>query len=145
MSVTRTMSRVTLAVLAATWAAVALAQEGPGFKEIMQGLAEDMNRLNAAIFAEDFDAIERSAAAIAHHPRPSPQERQRLMDAVGRDVELFRSIDQSVHGGAEEMADAARVGDMDGVLRFHGQVMQGCVACHAEFRPRLAQPDSAER
>jgi cytochrome c556 len=141
MSVTRTMSRVTLAVLAATWAAVALAQEGPTFKEIMQGLAEDMNRLNAAIFAEDFDAIERSAAAIAHHPRPSPAERGRLMDAVGPDVELFQSIDRSVHGGAEEMADAARVGDMDGVLRYHGKVMQGCVTCHSAFRDRLARPD----
>lgn len=145
MSITRTVRSITLALLATIWAGGAPAQEGPDFKEIMQELGKGMDQLNAAIFAEDFAAMERYAAAIAHHPRPSPEERQRLMEAVGPDAELFRSIDHSVHSGAEGMADAARKGDMDGVLRFHGEVMQGCVSCHESFRARLAQPDSGQR
>lgn len=139
MSPLNTVRRAALALVAVSWIAGAAAQEGPTFKMIMQGLAEDMNRLNAAIFAEDFEAIERYASAIAHHPRPSPAERARLMDAVGPDMELFQSIDRSVHGGAGEMADAARVGDMDSVLRYHARVMQGCVACHSAFRDQLAR------
>jgi hypothetical protein len=121
MTLSNTVRRAALALVAVSWIAGAAAQEGPTFKEIMQGLAEDMNHLNAAIFAEDFEAIERYASAIAHHPRPSPAERARLMEAVGPRVELFQSIDHSVHGGGEEMADAARVGDMDGVLRYHAK------------------------
>jgi cytochrome c556 len=142
MTLSNTVRRAALALVAVSWIAGAAAQEGPTFKEIMQGLAEDMNHLNAAIFAEDFEAIERYASAIAHHPRPSPAERARLMEAVGPRVELFQSIDHSVHGGGEEMADAARVGDMDGVLRYHAKVMQGCVSCHSAFRDELMQPDS---
>ena len=143
MTLSHTVRRAALALVTVAWlAGGAAAQEGPAFKEIMQGLAEDMNHLNAAIFAENFEAIERYASAIAHHPRPSPAERARLMEAVGPRVELFQSIDHSVHGGAGEMADAARVGDMDGVLRYHARVMQGCVACHAAFRDELMQPDT---
>ncbi|ACL71401.1 conserved hypothetical protein [Thioalkalivibrio sulfidiphilus HL-EbGr7] len=139
MSLSNTVRRAALALVAVSWIAGAAAQEGPTFKVIMQGLAEDMNHLNTAIFAEDFEAIERYASAIAHHPRPSPAERQRLMDAVGPRMELFQSIDRSVHGGAGEMADAARVGDMDGVLRYHAKVMQGCVTCHSAFRDQLTR------
>ncbi|OOG24114.1 hypothetical protein B1C78_09310 [Thioalkalivibrio denitrificans] len=144
MTFSNSVRRTALALVAASWLAGAAAQEGPTFKEIMVGLGEDMNHLNAAIFAEDFEAIERYAAAIAHHPRPSPAERQRLMDAVGPRIELFQSIDRSVHGGAAEMADAARVGDMDGVLRYHARVMQGCVACHSAFRDQLTQPGTPQ-
>jgi cytochrome c556 len=139
MTLSNTVRRAALALVALSWIAGAAAQEGPTFKVIMQGLAEDMNHLNAAIFAEDLETIERYASAIAGHPRPSPAERQRLMDAVGPDMALFQSIDRSVHGGAGEMADAARVGDMDGVLRYHAKVMQGCVACHSAFRDQLTR------
>ncbi|QKT03948.1 cytochrome c [Ectothiorhodospiraceae bacterium 2226] len=123
----------------ALWTASAAAAERPSFQAVMQGLAADMQRLSQAIFMEDFPAMAEAAEAVADHPKPADQDRRRVMAAVGPDVERFRAYDHAVHEGAERIAEAARATDMDGVLRYHAQVMQGCVACHSTFRGRMTQ------
>ena len=116
------------------------ASEEMSLQAIMQKLGQDMNRLNEAIFADDYAAMERSAAAIADHPRPPAEERARILGKLGEDAPRFRAADHNVHEAARALGDAASQQEMLQVLQFYHQLMQGCVACHTEFRPRLSQP-----
>lgn len=123
----------------------AMADEANGamsLKQVMQGLGEDMNHLNTAIFNEDYPAIVQLAGRIADHPKPSAAERRQILGTLGADAGRFRGHDHQVHEDGAAMAVAAQAHDMTGVLRYQGRIMQGCVACHAEFRSRLVSPSN---
>ena len=120
-----------------------IADEASGamsLKQVMQGLGEDMNSLNTAIFNEDYPAMVKLAGRIADHPKPSAAERLQILSTLGADAGRFRGHDHQVHEDGAALVVAAQAEDMSGVLRYQGRIMQGCVACHAEFRSRLLSP-----
>lgn len=120
------------------------AAEELDLKAIMVQLGQQMNQINDAIFADDLDTVRHVAGAIADHPRPPASERQQILAVLGEDGVRFRAADHQVHEAAEALGQAAAEGDRLRVLHFYHRVMQGCVACHTEFRPRLTQPVTAD-
>ncbi|WP_018862694.1 cytochrome c [Thioalkalivibrio sp. ALJ3] len=148
MSHTRAATRTVLVVaaLAMPLASTAAAET---FQSVMQGLADDMNRVQSALFVEDFATVTEAAEAIADHPKPSLGERRRVLSAVGNRVSEFRGMDQQVHDTAEQLADAAREQDLDRAIRYHGRLVTECIACHSAFRDKVSSdlsrlsPDNA--
>ncbi|WP_019593500.1 cytochrome c [Thioalkalivibrio sp. ALM2T] len=116
------------------------------FQSVMQGLADDMNRVQSALFVEDFDTVTEAARAIADHPKPSLGERRRVLSAVGTRVGEFRAMDQQVHEAAQGLADAALDQDLDKSIRYHARLVNACIACHGAFRDDVVSalsPDNA--
>ncbi len=130
-----------LGILGTTLASTASAND---FRGIMKGLANDMNRVQSALFVEDFDTVIVAAEAIADHPKPSSGERRRVMAAVGPRVSEFRGLDQEVHDTAKGLADAARDQDLDQSIRYHGRLVDACIACHSAFRDEVVSALSPE-
>ncbi len=108
-------------------------------KVIMRQLGQDMNALNAALWARDFGALETAAIAIAKHPHVSPEEKARVQAALGTDFPAFAAADRRVHDAAMRTAGAAAKNDSDQVLSELGSLQVGCVACHDAFRDRLRE------
>ncbi|WP_018949228.1 cytochrome c [Thioalkalivibrio sp. ALMg11] len=140
---TRTTGSATL-VLALLVMPLASTASAESFQSVMQDLADDMNRVQSALFVEDFDAVTEAAEAIADHPRPSLGERRRMLSAVGTRVGEFRSLDQQVHEAAKNLADAARDQDLDTAIRYHGRLVNACIACHSAFRDEVVNALSPE-
>ena len=113
-------------------------------KTIMRQLAQDMDALNAALWARDFGALARAATAIAEHPRVSPEEKARVQAVLGSDFAAFAAADRRVHDAAVRTAEAARAPSSDQVLSELSSLQAGCVACHDAFQDRLRVSASAE-
>ena len=108
-------------------------------KIVMRQLGYDMDALNAALWARDFDALGRAATAIAEHPHVSPKEKARVQAALGPDFAAFGAADRRVHDAAVRTASAAASEDSERVLAELGSLQSGCVACHDAFRDRLRE------
>ena len=106
-------------------------------KTIMRQLGQDMDALNAALWARDFGALATAATAIAEHPRVSSQEKARVQSLLGADFATFAAADRRVHDAAVRTAKAASGEDSGRVLSELGSLQAGCVACHDAFRDRL--------
>jgi len=107
-------------------------------KEIMVGLGEDSARVGDGIWVEDFEAISVAAEAIAKHPLVSDAERTSIQGVLGEDMPNFAKGDKAVHDTAMAMSEAAKAQDMALVLARNAQLQSECVACHTNFRDRLA-------
>ncbi len=108
-------------------------------KVIMRQLGQDMDALNAALWARDFGALGTAATSIAKHPHVSPQEKARVQAVLGPDFAAFGAADRRVHDAAMRTAGAAANEDTDQVLSELGSLQAGCVACHDAFRDRLRE------
>ncbi len=112
--------------------------ERPDLREIMVGLSEESNHLNAGLWAEDYDAIATAADSIANHPKVSDADRTLIQQALGPDFAEFVKGDQRVHDTGLALFEAAEGQDMEEVMALNAQLQRECVACHALFRERLA-------
>jgi|GEM_PF-3602522 len=113
-------------------------EERPDLKEIMVTLGEESGRLNAGLWAEDFDAIAAAADSIANHPNVSDADRTLIQQALGPDFAEFVKGDQRVHATGLALSEAAKGQDLPEVLTLNAQLQRECVACHTAFRDRLA-------
>lgn len=112
--------------------------ERPDLPEIMVGLGEESGKLNAGLWAEDFDAIAVAADSIANHPNVSDADRTLIQKALGPDFAEFVKGDKRVHDTGLALSEAAKGRDMPEVLALNAQLQRECVACHTSFRDRLA-------
>ncbi len=114
------------------------AQRDPGsLKEVMAGIAADMDTVHSGLWAEDLAQVERAATSIATHPHVSAAERGRIQGLLGADFPEFVAGDKRVHDAAVGLAAAAAAEDMVELLRVLGQLESGCMSCHTNFRERL--------
>jgi cytochrome c556 len=79
-----------------------------------------------------------AAEAIAKHPLVSDAERTSIQGVLGEDMPNFAKGDKAVHDTAMAMSEAAKAQDMALVLARNAQLQSECVACHTNFRDRLA-------
>lgn len=105
---------------------------------IMQGLDVDMQGFAHALFTGDSAQMTARSSAMADHAHMLPEEVRRIEAALGADMAAFTAADERVHLGASRLSELARGGaGLDAVARQLGEVQQGCVACHSQFRERL--------
>jgi len=106
-------------------------------RTIMQGLSVDMQAFSHALFTGDSLQMVARAGAMADHAHLLPSEVQRISGLLGAEMPAFEAADERVHHGAERLHELSRSGQLDAVARQLGEVQQGCVACHNQFRERL--------
>lgn len=129
-----TLAGAMVLVTGIAWGAAAAE---PSLRGIMQELGVQMGRLAQALVADDLQAAEAAAAAIAEHPRPALGERVRILSSLGDDAGAFRAADAAVHDAAVAVGEAAKAGDRAALAnRFHA-LTDACLACHTQFRARV--------
>lgn len=106
---------------------------------VMDGLRADMARLSEALWRGDYLAVAEAAQAVGDHPQVGAEERLRVQSTLGDEFPDFAAADRHVHDVAMTLRDAARRQDTTVVLGALSELQRGCIACHGEFRERLAR------
>ena len=104
---------------------------------IMQGLERDMDRVQHALWRDDFALLREAARAVADHPRVTADERTAIAAVLGPDMQAFAAADARVHDTAVELSEHAEAGDRGAVLEALGRLQEACVGCHVPFRERV--------
>ena len=115
----------------------AAGEGGQALLPIMQKLGSEMTALTYALMTDDYETVQRSAAAIADHAPISAEELERIHSVLGPEMAKFEAVDESVHVASVRLNEAARARQLDQVVERLGEVQRGCVSCHAQFRERL--------
>ena len=105
-------------------------------RAIMQELGAEHLRLTNALLLDDLESVEESAKAIQGHPLPS-QIVESIKEKLGKDFRAFERIDEQSHQAAISLAKRAAAKDLAGSATAFGQLTQGCVSCHRQFRASL--------
>jgi hypothetical protein len=105
-------------------------------KERMASHGRDMNDLVSAIMVLDYLRIEQRGDQIADDvalARPVSHDATELNASL---PEKFFVHQDHVKVEARALADAARAHDPYRVAEQYGRLSEGCVRCHADYRPR---------
>lgn len=105
--------------------------------DIMRQLEADTLRLTSALIVQDWPAAATSATAIAEHPKVPMGERARILSAIGTRAADFRKLDGDVHDAATALAEAAAQGEPARARAAYGEMLDGCISCHQQFRSRV--------
>jgi hypothetical protein len=95
----------------------------------MKNHAKEMKDLSVAVAVVNFVEVQKLAQDIANSPRLDP--------AVGPSAKLpprFFELQDLEKKGAQELADAAKAGEMTPTLEKYTQLVEHCMACHAAFK-----------
>ncbi len=106
-------------------------------KEIMQGLSKDTQLIAEGIFTEDFKLIKKAARNIAKHPKAPIETRVTLAKVLGAEMSQFKTFDSKVHNSAVEIGLDAEEQDITAVLLNYHLLIDGCLACHNNFKQRV--------
>jgi len=107
-------------------------------KVIMQGLRNDVFVIADGMFTDNMKLIAQGAGRIADHPS-IPSGQVRLVAAeLGSEMPAFKSFDQQVHDLSVSMISAAKLGNRARINQDFQQLINGCLACHALYKERVA-------
>jgi len=116
-------------------------------KEIMQGLRDDFVRIGDGLLHDNFEQVAEGALGIAEHPRIPPDQVKRVATELGEEMPGFKLMDKHVHDLSLQVKAAADASDRDTALRSYLAMMKGCMACHVNYKERIAailsEPESA--
>ncbi len=130
-----------IAVLACVvLSALALADTAPepDLKKIMQGLRNNTVSVLDGLLTDDFDAVAVAANEIAHHPSIPGAQVQLVARELGAEMPAFKQFDQQVHDLSLSILAAAEEQDRDRAVADYQQMLNGCLACHAAYKERVA-------
>ena len=105
-------------------------------RAIMHELGAEHLRLTNALLIDDLKSVEESAKTIQGHPLPT-EIVAAIKSELGRDFRAFERIDEHSHQAAASLAKRAAAKDLTGSAIAFGQLTQGCVSCHRQFRASL--------
>ena len=105
-------------------------------RAIMQELGAEHLRLTNALLIDDLKSVEESAKAIQGHPLPA-EIVAAIKSKLGRDFRAFERVDEQSHQATASLAKRAAAKDLTGSAIAFGQLTQGCVSCHSQFRGSL--------
>lgn len=95
---------------------------------LMRELYASMQTLRGALSSENMSVATEQAAAIASACDDQSDE--------APDPELFGprflEIDQLLHGGAANLAEATQASDLPGARRLYAETLAACAACHEQ-------------
>lgn len=113
------------------------AQE-PDLKEIMQGLRDNVFTIADGMFTDDLERVAQGAAGIAHHPSIPGEQVQRVAAELGPEMPAFKQLDVRVHNLSLSIISAAESQDRARISADFQQMIDGCLACHASYKERVA-------
>jgi cytochrome c556 len=127
---------VLLTALLATHAQAQREEHKLTLRAIMQELGAEHLRLISALVIDDLKSVEEFAKTIQGHPLPT-EIVAAIKNKLGRDFRAFERIDEQSHQAATSVANRAAAKDLTGSAVAFGQLTQGCVSCHKQFRASL--------
>jgi cytochrome c556 len=101
-------------------------------KQEMRDHLRVVQEITAALAADDFDAIAKSAARIGWSDQAAM-----MCKHMGAGAPGFAETGEHFHRTADTIAEAARHHDRAGVGRALGATLQTCVGCHDSFRQEI--------
>ncbi len=112
--------------------------------QVMQEVLADYQAMVAGISLDNAEMTAEAARRLAYHrlPRGGMLPYLPLEKVNSQLLATLPGMEETVEGGAMAVAAAAEKGDMPGAARHLGQIMAGCVSCHALFR---GQPGTSPR
>ena len=113
------------------------AQE-PNLKEIMQGLRDNVFTIADGMFTDDMERVAQGAAGIAHHSSIPGEQVQRVAAELGPEMPAFKQLDVRVHNLSLSIISAAESQDRERISADFQQLINGCLACHASYKERVA-------
>ncbi len=108
-------------------------------KSVMKGLMEDNLKLNEGILTANFDEIKVAANKIANHPTPGVSTKIKLVSSLGSEMANFKILDTRVHNMAVSIEKAAILKDADKVMSDYHKLIDGCLACHSQYKERVSK------
>jgi cytochrome c556 len=120
------------------FSSAAYAGEPTTLQTIMQGLRDNLVEISDGLLTDDFELVEQGATAIANHPRIPPGQVQLVAKELGQEMPAFKQFDTRVHNLAVQISAAARNGDRAATISKFQDLVDGCFACHASYKHRVA-------
>ncbi len=106
--------------------------------EIMQGLRNDVVEIGDGLLTDDFSKVAHGADKIANHAQIPPEQVQLVAAELGAEMATFKQFDTSVHDLSLSIKAAAVSHDRDQAIADYQRMLNGCFACHAVYRERVA-------
>jgi hypothetical protein len=117
---------------------LASADETTTLQTIMQGLRDDLVEISNGLLTDDFELVDRGASAIANHPHIPPAQVQLVAKELGQEMPAFKQFDTRVHDLSVQISTAAIGGDRAAAISGFREMVDGCLACHASYKDRVA-------
>ena len=105
-------------------------------RAIMQELGVEYLRLTTALLVGNFEGLKESAKAIQTHPLPD-EIVVAIKNKLGRNFRSFERADEQSHQRAADLVKRAADKDISGSAKAFGDIVDGCVSCHKQFREAL--------
>ena len=117
---------------------VAMTDDAPALKEIMQELRNNLIEISDGILTDNFEQVAQGAASIAEHPKIAPAQVALVAAALGPEMPAFKRLDNVVHDLSLEISAAAEALDRDAVISGYQRMIEGCADCHRSYKERVA-------
>lgn len=117
---------------------IALPGEATTLKAIMLGLRDSLVEIADGLLTDDFVLVQHGATSIAEHPRIPVEQVQLVAQELGPEMPAFKQLDTRVHDQSLEISAAAKVHDRAAAITAYQQMVEGCFACHATYKERVA-------
>ena len=118
--------------------AVALTSEATTLKSIMLGLRDGLVEIADGLLTDDFGLVQHGATTIAEHPRIPEEQIQLVAQELGEEMAAFKALDTQVHDLSLEIEAAAKALDGAAARSAFTHMIDGCFACHANYKERVA-------
>lgn len=125
------------AVLAGCLLLVSAQAEEHSLKAVMKHLGMEMHHISDGLLVADYEQVARAASTISGHGHLSKEDEARIASHLGKEMVQFQNADELVHHRALELAQAAKSRSATLTAQRYGELISGCVACHAQFQERL--------
>ena len=106
-------------------------------KSRMATLEQANMRLMAAFFREDWKAMKEAAKEIADNESVHAGLEQRLRSAVGAEYVQIERINKQIQQAAKRLVEAADLQESTLVQTELAILQDGCIGCHAVYRPQI--------
>ena len=129
----------TISVLILTLSATVATTAEPSLKEIMQDLRDNLVEITDGLLVDDSDRVAQGATDIAQHAPIAVPQAQRISQELGPEMAAFKRFDEQVHALSVAIVAAAIKKDREVMVVDYQAMVNGCLACHAAFKERVAQ------
>ena len=117
---------------------IAMTDDAPSLKEIMQGLRNNLVAISDGLLIDDFELVAQGANSIAEHPNIPAAQVQLVAADLGPEMAAFKQLDNLVHDLSLEIGAAAKALDRDAAISSYLRMIEGCFDCHVTYKVRVA-------
>lgn len=104
----------------------------------MQGLRDNLAQITDGLLSDDFERVAQGATAIAQHAPIADSQVSVIAAELGPEMAAFEELDELVHHLSLSISTAAKDRDRNRAIANYRRLVDGCLACHAVYKERIA-------